>query len=197
MIRALKSGEYRDAHLELEEKLRKSGPIAETAVQIVVEDHSQFFVLTGDDYRHRLNGMTMDEWVADRRNKSAPHDYLDFEPVTEEQIGFEIIEDACLRPQPKTVGTLFKRLGEPRAKDILAQWGTDWVRMIPGQRPGYVDDQNASAEAQAKLATNPWSKDFRGDAEAERLRIIKTSTKMAAGMAKAAGVRIDGGPLLR
>lgn len=43
---------------------------------------------------------------------------------------------------------------------------------------------------------NPWAKNYRGkDAEAHRLRVIKSSTKLASQLARAAGVTLTGQPL--
>jgi hypothetical protein len=49
-------------------------------------------------------------------------------------------------------------------------------------------------------STNPWAKNFKGDAaarEARRQAIIKSSTALARKLAANEGLRIDGGPLLR
>jgi hypothetical protein len=135
----LESGAYRDAHLELEELLRKSGPIYEKAVSLTVSTHAPFFVQTGPDFRHRLTGEAMADWVALRRTKTAPHDYADYLPDNPEQHKFNVIEDACLRTSPKTVGALFTLLGEGPAREILKQWNVDPVRMIPGTRPEYAE----------------------------------------------------------
>src|SRR5262245_48744470 len=123
MMREL--GEYRDPVLTMEALARASGPILESAVQELMNVHARFFRQRGPDLAHVVDGLTMEEWVAELR-KTKPHMYADYLPATSEQILAEIIDEATLRPTPKAVGRLFKEVGELRAKEILAQAGTDW-----------------------------------------------------------------------
>jgi hypothetical protein len=61
-----------------------------------------------------------------------------------------------------------------------------------------LDNSKGSGGGKKKSSgrvTNPWSPDFKGDALAERVRIIKQSTKLAVSLAKSAGMRLDGQPL--
>ena len=185
----LEIGAYRDAHLEMDRLLRLSGPIYEKAVQIAVKIHAPFFTQVGPDLRHRLTGETIEDWVKGRRT-SNPNDYSDYAPDTLEQVRHEMIEDACMRPSPKHVGKLFTELGETAAKELLKQWGTDWVKMIPGQRPGYVDKETPKPVRDAANTTNnPWSPRFVGDNSAREARIascFKVSVKFAQALATAA-----------
>lgn len=194
---ANESGQHRDAHLEIEELARKSGPIKQTAVESVIAIHAPFFTQVGPDLRHRLTGETIEEYVRAYRTKH-PEYYLDWTPDRPDQIEFEMIEDACLRPSPKSVGKLFTELGEQRAKELLKQWGTDWVRMLPGERPGYAEKKKIeNGPPGGGGQNNPWSKAWVGseDARDEKLgAIIKTGTKFAAQMAAAAGTTV-GRPL--
>jgi hypothetical protein len=194
----LEFGGYRDPYLEWEEQIRRSGPIAESAVQNSLKIYPPMFKQIGPDLRHIQTGETMEEVIAKRR-QTHPHEYLDYVPeVTEEQVMHEVIEDACLRPSPLHVGRLFKLVGETKAKEILAQWGTDWVKMIPGERPGYAKKKEKTEDDGPRPSTNPWHPNFAGDANqraAEQARIIKTGTKFALSMAKSAGVTLSGQPL--
>jgi len=193
-------GQHRDAHLTLDELLRKGGPILETAVQSAIKIHAPFFTQVGPDLRHRLTGETIEEWVKQRRITN-PNDYADYEPVTEEQVMHETIENACLRPSPASLGKLYKLVGELRYNELLKQWGTDAARMLPGQRPGYAEHaakKDGDASGGTSLSSNPWSDKWHGtpaEALAEQTRIIRTGTKIAQNMAKAAGVSVLGAKL--
>src|SRR4051812_46766769 len=96
-------GEYRDAHLEMEDLLRKSGPILETAVAPAVKLHAPFFTQVGGDLRHRLTGVTLEEFVAGRR-KTSPHEFADWTPDDPEQLLHTYIEEAMTAPSPKALG---------------------------------------------------------------------------------------------
>jgi hypothetical protein len=191
-------GQHRDAHLELERLARLSGPILESAVQSLIAIHAQFFNQSGPDLRHRLTGQTIEEWVTERR-KSNPNDYADYEPVSGEQIEHEIIENACLRPQPATLAKLFKAVGETRYHEILKMWGTDPARMLPGTRPGYVKEKSADKPEGPSARSNPWSDKWDrtpAEAEAEKARLLRAlGTKACAAMAAACGVSVLGAPL--
>jgi len=69
MSTKLESGEYRDPFLTMEDLLRKTGPIAETAVQMAVKIHAPFFTQVGTDLRHRLTGATIEEM-----DEGTPHE---------------------------------------------------------------------------------------------------------------------------
>ncbi|HEX3115220.1 MAG TPA: hypothetical protein VHQ48_07075, partial [Bradyrhizobium sp.] len=60
-------GQHRDASLEIEEHARKSGPILESAVQMLIKIHAPFFSQIGPDLRHRVTGETIEEWIKGRR----------------------------------------------------------------------------------------------------------------------------------
>jgi hypothetical protein len=192
-------GEYRDASLEMERLARLSGPILESAVQALIKIHAPFFNQSGPDLRHRLTGQTIEEWIAERR-KTNPNDYADYEPVSGEQIEFEIIENACLRPQPASLARLYKAVGEKRYHEILKQWGTDPAKMLPGKRPGYAEKE-ADDKPSGSAHSNPWSDKWTGtpaEALAEQTRLLRTlGTKACATMAAACGVTVLGAPLRR
>jgi hypothetical protein len=150
---------------ELERYARASGPILQSALDELLNVHSKYFRQVGPNLVHVAEGnVPMADWVANLR-KTRPHMYADWNPdITEDQIRQEIIDDATLRPSPKNVGRLFKEFGELRAKAILEQAGTDWVRMKPGNKVTLDDKGNAKGSdptpEQKSLAdrrANPWS----------------------------------------
>jgi hypothetical protein len=154
-------GEYRDSVLTMEALARATGPILESAVQELMNVHAKFFRQKGPDLVHVVDGSTIEEWVADLRTKK-PHYFADYMPATDEQILAEIIDEATLRPTPKAVGRLFKEVGELRAKEILKQAGTDWVRMKPGTKLKLLADGKSTEEEVPRKEgkKNPWSKEF-------------------------------------
>ncbi|SDI54270.1 MULTISPECIES: hypothetical protein [Bradyrhizobium] len=95
-----------------------------------------------------------------------------------------------------------KNVGSKAAADILfkeeaLRYGvTDPMSLQPGRKPGSDGTEKKPA---ANLSDNPWSVQYRGDATARAARIasiIKTGTRFAEGMAKAAGTTV-GKPLSR
>jgi hypothetical protein len=133
-------GAHRDAHLEMETLSRKSGPILESAVQMLISIHAPFFKQIGPDLRHLQTGETIEEWMKARR-KSNPNDYADWTPDDPDQLLHTYIEEAMTTPSPKTLGRLYTFLKDPtRYNTLCAQWGCDPVRMIPGKRPGSDDE---------------------------------------------------------
>jgi hypothetical protein len=192
-------GEIRDAHLEIERLARASGPILESAVQSLISIHAPFFSQTGPDLRHRLTGQTIEEWVSARR-KSNPNDYADYAPDDPEQTLHVTIEEACLTPSPKSVGRLFTLVGETRAKEILKTWDCDWVRMLPGKRPGYAEKKEPTAP---QSSSNPYSDNFKGTPEERQQKIGSLISQgigpnsLAAKLAASAGCSITGAKLVR
>jgi len=69
-----------------------------------------------------LTGATIEEWTKERRT-SAPMIISTTRPTPKSNRVFEAIENACLRPQPKTVGALFNLVGEKRARPRLRAVG--------------------------------------------------------------------------
>jgi hypothetical protein len=192
-------GQRRDAHTDIETLARDSGPIRETAVQDLIRLHAPFFRQVGPDLRHRLTGETIEQFVKGRR-KSNPNDYADYSPeLTDDQLLHETIEAAMLTPSPARLGKLYKLVGGPRYDDLVKAWGCDPARMLAGTRPGYAEREAAQGksneEAQA-ASRNPWHLTaWRGTEEqriAEKTRIIKTGSKFAQALAKAAGVSLAG-----
>ena len=148
-------GAHRDAHLEIETLARKSGPILESAVQMLVTIHAPFFRQIGPDLRHLQTGETIEEWMKGRR-KSNPNDYADWTPDDPNQLLHTYIEEAMTTPSPKTLGRLYTFLKDPtRYKTLCAQWGCDPVRMIPGKRPGSDDEAKPKAEKGERNPYNP------------------------------------------
>jgi hypothetical protein len=195
-------GQHRDAHLEMERLLRKSGPILESAVQMGIKIHGPMFTQTGPDLRHRLTGVTIEDFVASRR-KSNPNDYADWTPDDPNQLMHvyesEAFGEMC---SPKTVGRLYTYMKDPARFEALAKaWGCDTVRMLPGKRPGSAPATSGTKSDDDESSKNPWNvKTWRGGEERRQEKIqsiLKTSTEMARKFAASAGVRIDGGPLLR
>jgi hypothetical protein len=79
------------------------------------------------------------------------------------------------------------------------RFGTKPGSTKPGVKPGDVGDGATEKKAPANLSTNPWSREFRGDAAAREKQIasiIKTGTRFANALAKAAGTTI-GRPLTK
>ena len=82
---------------------------------------------------------------------------------------------------------LVKARGEAGAAQFLSD---------NGGALGSIKQRTKDSADTVKGAKNPWSKEYRGkDAEAERIRVIKSSTKLAAQLARAAGVTLSGQPL--
>jgi hypothetical protein len=189
-------GATRDGHLEVERLLRESGPIKETAVQMGIKIYGRMFKQTGPDLRHVLTGETIEDWAKGRR-KNSPGDYADFVPDDPDQL-MHLYSEEAFGPMcsPKTVTRLYKFMNDPgRFAELAKAWGCDTVRMLPGQRPGSVDEvKKPAAEG---LSNNPWSASFHGDEDARNERIdavCKTGTKLADALAKAAGTTL-GRPL--
>jgi hypothetical protein len=185
----------------MEDLARKSGPILESAVQMLVVTHAPFFTKVGPELRHRLTGQTIEEFVAGRR-KSNPNDYADYEPVTEEQVMHETIENACLTPSPASLAKLYKLVGELRYHALLKEWGTDAKRMLPGKRPGYAEkSEEKNDDGEMKGRNNPYSDNFDGTEEQRQARIaslLRTSgSKFVSSLAKSAGKTIANQPLRR
>jgi hypothetical protein len=192
-------GTRRDAHLEMERLAREQPYIYETAVQSLINIHADFFTPVGPDLRHRLTGVTIEDFVKGRR-ASNPNDYSDFTPVASEaQIMHEVIENACLRPSPASLARLYKALDgdERRYHAVLKEWNTDPARMLPGVRPGSLPPEGNGADDDKH--SNPWRDTYHGDAqqrEDEKARLLRAiGIKGCTGMAKKAGVTILGFPL--
>ena len=82
---------------------------------------------------------------------------------------------------------LIRERGEAGARQFMIDNGGALGKILPRVK------DNAET---VKGAKNPWSKEYRGkDAEAERIRVIRSSTKLAAQLARAAGVTLSGAPL--
>jgi hypothetical protein len=136
------SGQYRDAHIELEDLVRHAGPVQESFVQEQIKFHAPFYTQIGPDLRHRLTGKTIEEDYTPAAVRTKwPHGFLDWTSDSDEQVSHDTIENACLRPSPKNLGALFKLVGEKRYNEILKLWGTDPARMLPGTRPGYAEHE--------------------------------------------------------
>jgi hypothetical protein len=180
-------GERRDVNLEMEDLLRESGPILETAVQMCLKIYPERFTQVGPDLRNRLTGETIEEFVAGRR-KSNPNDYADWVPDDPDQLMHtytsEAFGETC---SPKTVTRLFQFMNDPVKFAALAKaWGTpDVLRtMLPGKRPGAVPDSGAvgdkSKDTSARSPFNPARKfDNELDRQAEIAAFIATHTAKA------------------
>jgi hypothetical protein len=198
-------GQYRDASLETEEIVRKAPHVLETFVQERIKNDPPFFKQIGPDMRHILSGVTIEEYFAPAElRKRSPHGFADWMPDTQEQLEFDVIEDACLRPQPKTVGKLFTLLGDMRAKSILAEWGTDWTRMIPGTRPGgpapeVLRKAAETVKADAAEARNPFNPKYKTEnREAEIAQFIRAfGSKASVQSAQRFSVDLAGRPLAK
>ncbi|HLZ06267.1 MAG TPA: hypothetical protein VKR55_29460 [Bradyrhizobium sp.] len=86
---------------------------------------------------------------------------------------------------------------EEAARYGVTQPFTTQIGTKPSDASSGRDDKSKDKKAEGDLTNNPWSKNFRGDEEARQSRIasiIRTGTKFAEGMAKAAGTTI-GRPL--
>jgi hypothetical protein len=79
-------------------------------------------------------------------------------------------------------------------REEAALYGTVPGSTVPGIKPG----EKAADIDQDAPSKNPWSPSYSGSEEARQLhiqRIIKSSTRLAASLAKSAGRTIDGKPL--
>ncbi len=96
-------------------------------------------------------------------------------------------------------GERVKEIGEKAAQAEAASYSTKLGSLKPGTRPGAVPKEgDDKASAGGGATSNPWHPRFSGDQEQRRAKmqsIIKTSTKMAVDLARAAGVSLSGAPL--
>jgi hypothetical protein len=195
-------GEYRDPHLEMETLARKSGPILESAVQMLVKIHAPHFTQTGPDLRHRKTGETIEDFVKGRR-KSNPNDYADWTPDDPDQLMHLYSEEAFgAMCSPKTVGRLFTFMKDPARFAALAKaWGCDTVKMLPGVRPGAVGDGGDKPKPKGTGENNPFNpaKTYAGGDTVRQNEIAKFirlyGTKAAANSAQKFGTDLAGRPL--
>jgi hypothetical protein len=96
-------------------------------------------------------------------------------------------------------GERVKEIGEKAAQAEAASYGTRLGNLKPGNRPGAPPkDGDDKSSAGGGATSNPWSKNFTGDQEqrtAKMQSIIKTSTRLAVDLARAAGVTLGGVPI--
>jgi hypothetical protein len=115
-------------------------------------------------------------------------------PAEVEDVLDEVWTSGNLTLQGNRHRTLAASLGDAKATAIMKEEATLYRTKFGSKTPGVAPNSKEAKEAVSKkpegLSNNPWSKDFRGD-DAERntriASIIKTGTKFADAMAKAAG----------
>lgn len=86
--------------------------------------------------------------------------------------------------------------------DLVKEVGVDeakaQIERLGGKLGLITKAKAADTEPDPKSSSNPWHKNYRGDAEAKRVELIKSlGTAKAAALAKAAGVDIAGRPLAK
>ncbi len=180
------TGGYRDAHIEIEKLARTTGDIMESAVQELIGTHAQYFRNDGPDLKHILTGELIEDFVG-KLKKEKPHYYASFQPLSEEQVLDEVIEEACLSPSPAKLGRLYKAVGDVRYHEILKQWGTDAARMKPGIRPEWAN--KPEIKKAANRAGNPFSKE--GWNLTKQMALVKSiGPEKAAAIARRVGCKI-------
>ncbi len=96
-------------------------------------------------------------------------------------------------------GERVKEIGETAAAHEAASYGTRLGNLKPGSRPGSAPKEgDDKASAGGGATSNPWHPRFSGDQEQRQAKmqsIIRTSTRLAVDLAKAAGVSLSGAPL--
>ncbi|MCG2628846.1 hypothetical protein L6654_19605 [Bradyrhizobium sp. WYCCWR 13023] len=196
--------EYRDARVEAEPLLRAAGVRPSAILEFLDQFAPQFvhvydpvdekseLVYRGTDPAWR--GLSLAEAIATLKD-TRPHYFYAEAPEIEQ------LAEAAFGASPSLTarGKLRKELGTDAAyRELAEQWGSDGVSLKPGARPGSTQakqkqDQKTDA---AEVRNNPWHPSWRGaDRVAAQTSIIRTSTKLAAGLAKAAGVTLAGTPL--
>jgi hypothetical protein len=196
---------YRDARTEAEPLLRAAGVRPSAVIEFLDQFAGQFLhtydaatetselVYRGSDPEWK--GLCLEEAIATLK-KTRPH-YFYSEPDD-----IAVLAEAAFgeRPSLTARGKLAKELGSHGAYlEMASRWGSDGVSMKPGTRPGSVEAKSREkAEPTRSHSDNPWSENFRGDRVAAQTSIIRAmGTKVAASMAKSAGVTLSGQPLRR
>lgn len=154
----MESGAHRDGHLEVENFVRKSGPVAEDFVQMRIKLDGPMYRQTGPDLRHILTGTLIEEDLAPAAvRKKWPHGFTDWVPDDPDQLMHLYSEEAfgatCC---PKTVSRLYQFMNDPGRFAALAKaWGCDTVKMLPGKRPG-SDDGDGKTKNKGDGTNNPF-----------------------------------------
>jgi len=155
MTGPLRVSHYRDIVEEMTTKLQKSGPIFESALDGALRMYAGSFKLEGDTFVHQETRQPLDEWVVEQRENNA-YWYAD-RPLEGEELEAAQIDDALLNPTLKKLGELYKALGPLRYNKLVADYGTDTVRMKGGTRPEYAAD-GVTPKPRKAAETNPWSR---------------------------------------
>ncbi|QOZ79919.1 hypothetical protein XH83_33790 [Bradyrhizobium sp. CCBAU 53351] len=195
--------EYRDARVEAEPLLRAAG-VRPSAILEFLDQFAPQFVHVYDpaDEKSELvyrgtdpgwRGFSLAEAIATLKD-TRPHYFYAEAPEIEQ------LAEAAFGASPSLAarGRLRTELGTDAAyREMAERWGSDGVSLKPGVRPGSVQaKQELKAEGAEAPRNNPWHPSWRGpDRLAAQTSIIRTSTKLAAGLAKAAGVTLAGTPL--
>jgi len=195
--------EYRDARVEAEPMLRAAGCRPSFIIEFLdhfaphfvhvydAVDEKSELVYRGTDPKWR--GLSLAEAIATLPD-TRPHAFYAEAPEIEQ------LAEAAFGANPSLTarGKLRTELGTDAAyREIAQQWGSDGVSLKPGVRPGSSQaKQEQKTEGADAPRNNPWHPSWKGsDRVAAQTSIIRASTKLAAGMARAAGVTLAGTPL--
>lgn len=196
---------YRDARVEAEDQLREAGVRPSAILEFLDQQAPQFvhvydaateaseLVYRGTDPAWK--GLSLPEAIATLK-QTRPH-YFYSEPDD-----IAVLAEAAFgeRPSLTARGKLRSELGTQAAYlEMAERWGSDGVSLAPGKRPGSVAAKKERDEKPtAETRNNPWHESFKGDRVAAQTSIIKgMGSKVAASMAKSAGVTLGGQPLRR
>jgi hypothetical protein len=130
-----------------------------------------------------------DYWPVDKSTTAADKE--------DEAVAPEMVEAAFgANPTLTARGALMKAIGADAYNETMKAWGAD-LSLRPGTPPS--DEKKAASvndnPGGFTSSTNPWSKSFVGSEEYRQTRIqsiIKSSSKLAASLAKSANVTISG-----
>jgi hypothetical protein len=194
---------YRDAALEIEKYAEQAGIVPSAIDELIRNAPSEFSSLRGE-LIHNGDGLTMAEYIEHLRTIK-PHYWPAKEVTSDAELAFGA------KPTLQARGNFLRLYGELQYKATLTQWGAKEGSLEPGTNPDRLADEAALRKlmSAAKAArgsnitgqtNNPWADDFAGtpaDKNAKMASIIRTGTKFASEMAKAAGKTIMGAPLRR
>jgi hypothetical protein len=188
-----RSGEHRSAHIEMEKLLRVAGPVMEDAIQLAIKDRAPQFRNDGPDLTNILTGQTIEEFCAPTNlRKEFPHWFNDWQPLSDQQLLDEAIEDACLSPTLTKISKLNQMLGDVRCDEVLKQWSVSVTAMDrsgnirPGTPPEWANKNTPEAKKATNRKANPWSKE--GWNVTRQGAIVRDlGMEKAAGMARSVG----------
>ena len=161
-----------------------------TAVNDLIADRDQYSIVNGV-LTHTASGKPAREYVVTDGREKYPHRFFSKDPLVLDLEAAAFSGDSPNRLKAR--GRMVQDIGETLTVARARAWGLKGIAdMSPGVRPG--TDTNGNGADKDKSSKNPW---VTGD-RAKMVEIISSlGTRVAAGLAKAAGKDISGAPLRR